>query len=243
MPHLQSVSQNFSKGFIMLFRTFLAVLSARYFNFILFLLIHSILYLIPINTYAAQLTIGWDASGGAVAGYTMHYGTKSGHYDYSIDVGNSTSCTISGLQEGATYYFAVTAYNGSGESDYSDELVYTIGDTIPLPSGNAYGKIKGGDQSHIDKVNYSFGGLSGNVTLNYEAWDVDYTKEVEIILNGTHIGYAPKTGNDSWGGVQTITLPDALVNDSSDNYLTFNHTANPPKQWYWGVRNVSVDLN
>ena len=56
----------------------------------------------------------------------MHYGTTSGDYDYSVDVGNFTSCTISGLQEGATYYFAVTAYIDNCESDYSDEISYTI---------------------------------------------------------------------------------------------------------------------
>ena len=113
---------------------------------------------------------------------------------------------------------------------------------IPLPSYDELGKIKGGDQSHIDEINYCFGGLSGNVTLNFEAWDVDSGNEVEIVLNGTHIEYAAVTANDSWGGVQTITLPDALVNDSSDNYLTFNNTRNPPNTWWWGVRNVSVDV-
>ena len=116
------------------------------------------------------------------------------------------------------------------------------GDLIPLPSADAYGNIKGGDQSHIDEVNYSFSGLSGDVVLYYEAWDVDFADEVEILVNGTHVGYAPTTANDSWGGMQTIIVPDALVNDSSDNYLSFNNTSNPPKQWYWGVRDVSVNV-
>ena len=116
------------------------------------------------------------------------------------------------------------------------------GDTIPLPSASAYGKILNGDQSHIEGVNYSFGGLSGDRVLFYEAWDVDTNDEIEIILNGTLIEYAPTTANASWGGVQTITLPDVLVNDSSDNYLTFEITANPPGQGYWGVRNVSVGV-
>ena len=41
----------------------------------------------------------------------MHYGTISGVYAYNVNVGNNTSCTISGLEEGTTYYFAATAYN------------------------------------------------------------------------------------------------------------------------------------
>ena len=63
---------------------------------------------------------------GSVAGYEMHYGTTSGEYDYSVNVGNFRSCTISGLQEGVTYYFAVTAYNDTSDSNYSDEIAYTI---------------------------------------------------------------------------------------------------------------------
>jgi hypothetical protein len=56
----------------------------------------------------------------------MHYGTTSGDYEHSVNVGKSTSCTISGLHEGVTYYFAATAYNDTDESDFSDEMAYTI---------------------------------------------------------------------------------------------------------------------
>jgi hypothetical protein len=70
--------------------------------------------------------LGWDPSESSVIGYKMYYGKTEGDYDYSVDVGNFTSCTISGLEEGATYYFAVTAYNDIGESDYSNEISYTV---------------------------------------------------------------------------------------------------------------------
>jgi len=257
LPRFQFVCQNFPDQFLISFRTFFSFLRPFYFKFIISLLIACTLCLIPLITYAAQVTLAWDPPNAPVAGYNIYYGTTSGAYQYSADVGNYTSCNISGLNVGATYYFAVTAYDfENNESDFSDEFAYTIpidnfgntitlpssGDTIPLPSAGAYGNIKGGDQSHIDEVNYSFGGLTGDVTLNYEAWDVDFTNEIEIVLNGTHIGYAPKTVNDSWGKMQTITLPDALVYDSSNNYLTFNNTSNPPSQWYWGVRNVSAGV-
>ena len=116
----------FLKQFIIIFRAFLTVLNNRHFKFILVLLIPCTLYLVTPIAYAAQVTVSWNASVGPVSGYEMHYGTTSGDYDYSVNVGNSTSCTISGLQEGVTYYFAATAYNDIDESDYSDEIAHTI---------------------------------------------------------------------------------------------------------------------
>ena len=52
----------------------------------------------------------------------IHYGTASGTYSQGIDVGNTTSYTVSNLIDGQTYYFAVTAYNAVGyQSVYSNE--------------------------------------------------------------------------------------------------------------------------
>ena len=73
---------------------------------------------------AAQVTLEWDTViHSLLEGYVVHYGTYSGDYDVSLDVGNWTSCTIADLEEGETYYFAVTAYSTEGEeSDFSNEV-------------------------------------------------------------------------------------------------------------------------
>jgi len=124
--YLQSVSQNSSKQFNIILRAFSTVFSNRYLKFIFFLLLPCTLYAVTPIAYAAQVAVSWDISTGPVSGYNLYYGTTSGDYDYSVNVGNSTSCTISGLQEGVTYYFAATAYNDIDESDYSDEIAHTI---------------------------------------------------------------------------------------------------------------------
>ncbi|MCB2170018.1 MAG: fibronectin type III domain-containing protein, partial [Deltaproteobacteria bacterium] len=111
---------------------------------------------------------------------------------------------------------------------------------IPLPSSNNYGMIKDGDQNHVDKVNYSFGGMSGNVKLSYRAWDIDNSKEVRVFLNGSPITYVSVTGNNQWSGKRVINLPDKLVNNSSENIVVFTNTYNPPKSVWWGVGDVSV---
>jgi len=76
--------------------------------------------------YSAQVTLAWDANTEKdLAGYNIYYGTSSGNYDASVDVGNWTSCTIAGLEEGQTYHFAATAYDFDGnESDFSSEVTW-----------------------------------------------------------------------------------------------------------------------
>jgi len=78
--------------------------------------------------YTGEVTLTWDANTETdLAGYKVFAGTSSGSYDVNnpIDVGNWTSCTMSGLQEGTTYYYVAKAYNTAGlESDYSNEVSY-----------------------------------------------------------------------------------------------------------------------
>ncbi|MCP5524409.1 MAG: fibronectin type III domain-containing protein [Verrucomicrobiales bacterium] len=97
-------------------------------------LIVSALALFATPVYAAsppsgeQVTLAWDANTEVdLAGYHLHYGPASGQYDFSQDVGNTTSVTVSNLTAGATYYFVVTAYNtAEAESGPSNEVAYTV---------------------------------------------------------------------------------------------------------------------
>lgn len=72
-------------------------------------------------SFADQLNLAWDPSPDPVSGYVVHYGTSPGTYTQTNLVGNATSATISNLTEGATYYFAVTAYV-TIDSDFSNEV-------------------------------------------------------------------------------------------------------------------------
>ena len=60
-------------------------------------------------------TLSWDPNSEAdLAGYYIYQGTTSGSYGTSVDVGHITTHTASNLQAGLTYYFAVAAYDFSG---------------------------------------------------------------------------------------------------------------------------------
>src|SRR5205809_747045 len=83
-------------------------------------------------SFAGDVNLAWNASTGA-AGYKVHFGTASGAYGTSVDVGTRTTYTVTGLAAG-TYYFAVTAYDSSGvQSGFSNESTAAVtgGDTTP----------------------------------------------------------------------------------------------------------------
>lgn len=77
---------------------------------------------------SASLNLAWDGSADPeVAGYLLYYGMASRSYINPVNVGSATSCTVSGLFPGASYFFAVTAYNDAGvESGFSSEIVYQV---------------------------------------------------------------------------------------------------------------------
>ena len=82
------------------------------------------LSLIP-QAAATLVNLVWSAPNAVVpSGYKVYYGTSSDWFTgwlRNVDVGNHTTCTITGLEEGKFYYFAATAYYPDGtESVFSN---------------------------------------------------------------------------------------------------------------------------
>ena len=70
----------------------------------------------------AQVVLSWDASAGADS-YSVYRGTSSGG-EVLIQSGILvTTFTDTGLSNGTTYFYFVTATNGAGESGHSTEVV------------------------------------------------------------------------------------------------------------------------
>jgi len=96
---------------------------------ILTAIILSLLFFTPAE--AAHLDLAWNANTEPdLAGYRVYYGTASRGYGDPIDVGNTTSCRLDSLLEGATYYIAYDVYDN--ESYFSEEVSTDIGgDSMP----------------------------------------------------------------------------------------------------------------
>lgn len=109
---------------------------------ILILFLFSGSLLLTSTTEAGEVILAWDppatntdgSSLTDLGGYRVHYGTSSGVYDYVQDVGYVLTWEVTNLTEGRVFYFAVTAYDISGnESTFSNEVSKAI---HALPPGN-----------------------------------------------------------------------------------------------------------
>ena len=101
---------------------------------------------------AGDINLQWDAVPGA-AGYHVYYGTQSGVYGQFVSA-NGTSATIAGLQDCQTYYLAVKAYNGAGESaSFSNEL---MGWPRPIITSTTPTAAVQGDQLTVDVMGSNF---------------------------------------------------------------------------------------
>jgi hypothetical protein len=79
---------------------------------------------------AGTATLTWNGSTESdVAGYKVYRGTGSGTYGTPLSTlpKTATSYTATGLQNGTTYFFVVTAYDNAGnESTFSNEVSKSI---------------------------------------------------------------------------------------------------------------------
>ena len=91
------------------------------------------LILTAFHVHAARVSLSWTAPTTNqnntpltdLAGYKVYHGFASRSYDVTIDVGLTTSAVLSGLQDGRAYYFAVTAYDTSGNQSLFTEVQHT----------------------------------------------------------------------------------------------------------------------
>lgn len=99
---------------------------------------------------AAGVQVSWAANAEPdIAGYKVYCGNSSGSYPYVYDAGNSTSTTLTGMTDGGDYYFAVTAYDTSGnESGYSQEIHVLV----PADAGGGSGGSVSPTDSDYDGI-------------------------------------------------------------------------------------------
>ncbi len=86
------------------------------------------LCLFPSNALAGEVTLAWNPPSAEYGGFILAYGTSNGSYTETQDVGAQAIYTVTSLNPGQTYYFAVKAYDRARkiESPFSNQVSVTL---------------------------------------------------------------------------------------------------------------------
>jgi hypothetical protein len=168
-----------------------------------FLLLLAIGTFLPACVLAGSATLNWQPNEESdLAGYRVYYGTVSRIYGPALNVSTVTDHSFNDLEEGVTYYFAVTAFDTSGnESGYSTEVQKTIADGTPPVVSLSTPTSDG-----------SYTATSATLTVTGEASDnVGVTR---VVWQNSLGGSGTASGTSSWS-VSGIALAEGV------NTLTF----------------------
>ena len=145
---------------------------------------------------AGQVQLAWDAPdvSATPAGYLLYYWQEPAGVPQSVHVGLQTTYTLTGLAGGATYTFAVTAYDADGnESDYSNIV------TVTMPAGPTL--VSPPPASTLPGSTVLFAWTAGGAAVA-EWW----------LYLGTSVGTNDLLDSGSLGGAHSLTV-DGLPTD------------------------------
>jgi len=96
-----------------------------------------------------------------------------------------------------------------------------------------YGFRFEGINSHRAALERQFEASGSELLLTLAGYDIDFGREVRVLVNGTQIGFLSKTPNNRRGTSQ-LTIEQSLLN-STGNTLRFEQTQ---PGWRWGVTDL-----
>ncbi len=183
----------------------------------------------------AEVTLSWTASTGATS-YNVKRATTSGGPYTTVKTGlTATSYTDTGLTNGTTYYYVVSAVNAGGESPNSAEasakpvlslpavpanLAITVGDK---QLGLSWTASKGAVSYNVKRATTSGGSYTtvktGLTTTNYTDTGLNNGTKYYYVVSGVNaIGEGANSAEVS-ATPRAILLSNLVVNDTS--YATY----------------------
>ena len=193
-----------------------------------------------------SMKLWFRASKGATS-YNIKYGTEPGVYTETIKDVTASPYTVTGLESGTKYYFAVTAVNENGESSIWNERPETTTAGAPKPDptlafiqieaenfnsqsgvetescaegGKNVGYIENGDYAVYSNIDFGIGAtdFQARVASNSSGGNIEIRLDS---INGTLIGTCPVAGNGNWQTYVDTACSISNVTGKHDVYLKF----------------------
>lgn len=166
-----------------------------------------------------QVVITWSAVT-AASSYNVYWATSTGVTTASVNKSSSTSLqdTISGLNNGTTYYFIVTALGGGGESTASTQIssmpqvpIAGAPTNLTASPGNAVVNLSWTSVTGASSYNVYRSSASGTQGIKINSSAVTATSYSDTsVTNGTTYYYevtAVNAGGESGNSNQTSAIP------------------------------------
>ena len=100
-----------------------------------------------------------------------------------------------------------------------------------------YGNRFNGQTDADGVVTASFAGTAQDLFLTFTAYDVDDADEIEVLLNGTRLGYLEVGVNNGYSQYSFTIAADQQL--AGENVISFVQALNP--RYVWGVTDILLD--
>ena len=203
---------------------------------IIFVCVGVISFLTTTVAFAKDYSFAWSANPEPVEGYKLYYkvggdpippfdGTGATQGSSPIDVGKVTTFTITGLDENTTYHFALTAYNGSEESGFSEivSVPEPTTSTPPVTSTPLNAVIVTASQTGETPFNLTFDGSQSTGSISSYAWSFG-DGQTATGATVTHVYQS----EGSYTATLTIADTDGLTQQSSVVITVIAPATTPP---------------
>ncbi len=193
------------------------------------------------GAHAASVSFAWKPnSEPALAGYKLYYGPASATYTNHIALGLVTNHTVPGLVNGATYYFALSAFDTNGvESDLTPELRFP---NPPALAAIANQSTPEDTSLTVNLVVSDADSPLSNLTLAATSSNVGLVANANISFSGSGSNRSMlivPTANQSGTSTVTVTVSDGSLTSSRNFVLTVSGTPDAPT--ISSITDVTVD--
>jgi|GEM_PF-2892731 len=136
----------------------------------------------------ASVTVAWDPNhpDQRVTNYRVFWGTESRQYSQHVDAGSQTFKTLNSLPNDRDIYISVKAQDETGESDYSEEIVFHTPHYVPgVPPSPQIQNLSVKDENGVRNVTLDLvGGKEGRKYALEVSEDLENWTETSNVIVG-----------------------------------------------------------